>query len=170
MTDQPSSDAATRLRLAHQARRAKEHQLADVRRALCDVGAIRDDDPYSHADLADIIRQAWGGGSADARDQLAAVLPRERRAASYDKAALDEVRDTLAHAGHGRCETEDWPDVLPALHDLIAERDRLAAMLAQVREYAELAANSCRVNVGQTGEDILRILSTPPAAAEDGEQ
>jgi hypothetical protein len=46
-----------RLRLAHQARRAKEHQLDDIRRALCDIGAIEDDDPYSHADLADVIRQ-----------------------------------------------------------------------------------------------------------------
>lgn len=46
-----------RLRLAHQARRAKEHQLDDVRRALCDIGFMDDDDPYSHADLADVIRQ-----------------------------------------------------------------------------------------------------------------
>jgi hypothetical protein len=50
-----------RLRLAHQARRAKEHQLDDVRRALGDVGVIEDDDPYGHADLADVIRQALGG-------------------------------------------------------------------------------------------------------------
>jgi len=46
-----------RLRLAHRARRAKEHQLDDVRRALCDAGLMEDDDPYSHADLADVIRQ-----------------------------------------------------------------------------------------------------------------
>lgn len=47
-----------RLRLAHKARRAKEHQLDGVRRALCDAGFMEDDDPYSHADLADVIRQA----------------------------------------------------------------------------------------------------------------
>jgi hypothetical protein len=47
-----------RLRLAHQARRAKEHQLDAIRRALCDVGFMEDDDPYSHADLEDVIRQA----------------------------------------------------------------------------------------------------------------
>ncbi|WP_333757973.1 hypothetical protein [Streptomyces sp. ISBFB 2968] len=46
-----------RLRLAHQARRAKEHQLDDIRRALCDAGFMNDDDPYGHADLADVIRQ-----------------------------------------------------------------------------------------------------------------
>ncbi|MGA6223496.1 hypothetical protein ACPESV_24560 [Streptomyces umbrinus] len=45
------------LRLAHQARRAKEHQLDDIRRALCDIGFMEDDDPYSHADLAEVIRQ-----------------------------------------------------------------------------------------------------------------
>lgn len=47
-----------RLRLAHKARRAKEHQLDDVRRALCDAGFMEDDDPFSHADLAEVIRQA----------------------------------------------------------------------------------------------------------------
>lgn len=47
-----------RLRLAHKARRAKEHQLDGIRRALCDAGFMEDDDPYSHADLADVIRQA----------------------------------------------------------------------------------------------------------------
>ena len=49
-----------RLHLAHQARRAKEHQLDGIRRALCDTGVIQDDDPYSHADLEDVIRQAGG--------------------------------------------------------------------------------------------------------------
>lgn len=50
--------AETRLRRAHQARRAKEHQLDDIRRALCDAGFMQDDDPYGHADLEDVIRQA----------------------------------------------------------------------------------------------------------------
>lgn len=47
-----------RLRLAHKARRAKEHELDGIRRALCDAGFMEEDDPYSHADLADVIRQA----------------------------------------------------------------------------------------------------------------
>lgn len=51
--------AEHRLRLAHEARRAKEYQLDGIRRALCDVGAMRDDDPYSHADLEDVIRQVF---------------------------------------------------------------------------------------------------------------
>lgn len=47
-----------RLRLAHTARRAKEHQLDGIRRALCDAGFMEEDDPYSHADLDEVIRQA----------------------------------------------------------------------------------------------------------------
>lgn len=47
-----------RLRLAHQARRAKEHQLDGIRRALCDAGFMEEDDPYGHADLDEVIRQA----------------------------------------------------------------------------------------------------------------
>jgi hypothetical protein len=65
MTEQAATEATeqvgvlqNRLRLAHQARRAKEHQLDGIRRALCDAGFMEDDDPYGHADLADVIRQA----------------------------------------------------------------------------------------------------------------
>lgn len=47
-----------KLRLAHKARRAKEHQLDGIRRALCDAGFMEDDDPYGHADLHEVIRQA----------------------------------------------------------------------------------------------------------------
>ncbi|WP_327592485.1 hypothetical protein [Streptomyces chartreusis] len=47
-----------RLRLAHAARRVKEGQLDGIRRALCDVGLMEDDDPYGHADLEGVIRQA----------------------------------------------------------------------------------------------------------------
>lgn len=57
---EPSEQVAVlqkRLRLAHQARRAKEYQLDDIRRALCDIGFMDDDDPYSHADFANVIRQ-----------------------------------------------------------------------------------------------------------------
>ena len=47
-----------RLKLAHQQRRAKEAQLDGIRRALIDTGVIQEGDPYSHADLEDVIRQA----------------------------------------------------------------------------------------------------------------
>lgn len=57
MTDPTVAALEHRLRLAHQARRAKEHQLDDIRRALCDAGFMQDDDPYGHADLAGVIRQ-----------------------------------------------------------------------------------------------------------------
>lgn len=58
MAPSPEQILQSRLRLAHQARRAKEHQLDDIRRALCDAGLMEDDDPYGHADLADVIRQS----------------------------------------------------------------------------------------------------------------
>jgi hypothetical protein len=57
-----------RLRLAHEARRAKEHQLDGIRRALCDAGFMEDDDPYSHADLADVIRQV---GETERKESVA---------------------------------------------------------------------------------------------------
>jgi hypothetical protein len=47
-----------KLQLAHKARRAKEHQLDGIRRALCDAGFMEEDDPYSHADLDEVIQQA----------------------------------------------------------------------------------------------------------------
>jgi hypothetical protein len=47
-----------RLGLAHKSRRAKEHQLDGIRRALCDAGFMEEDDPYGHADLDEVIRQA----------------------------------------------------------------------------------------------------------------
>lgn len=57
------------LRRAHQSRRASEHLLDGIRRALCDAGFMRDGDPYGHSDLADVIRQA---GDA-AREKVPAV-------------------------------------------------------------------------------------------------
>ncbi|MFF1574845.1 hypothetical protein ACFVWR_19060 [Leifsonia sp. NPDC058292] len=49
-------DLQNRLRLAHKARRAKEHQLDGIRRALCDAGFMEDDDAYGHADLEGVVR------------------------------------------------------------------------------------------------------------------
>lgn len=46
-----------RIKLAHQQRRTKEAQLDGIRRALIDTGVIDEDDPYSHADLEDVIRR-----------------------------------------------------------------------------------------------------------------
>ena len=77
-----------RLRLAHQARRAKEHQLDGIRRALCDAGFMDDDDPYSHADLAVVIRQV---GQARPEAVIANALAEElhRRTDRLEKLAED---------------------------------------------------------------------------------
>jgi hypothetical protein len=64
------------LQLAHQSRRAAEHLLDGVRQALCDAGFMRDDDPYGHADLADVIRQA---GKAPTVDEVPSALPSARK-------------------------------------------------------------------------------------------
>jgi hypothetical protein len=77
-----AEQAENRLRLAHQARRGKEQQLDDVRRALCDIGFMGDDDPYSHADLADVIRQ---NGQAPLGPSTHNAGPSVREAAEADR-------------------------------------------------------------------------------------
>lgn len=89
--------AETRLRLAHQARRAKAHQLDDIRRALCDAEFMQDTDPYSHADLADVIRQATptaAAGAAIAR--VRALADDMRNWCSYRGMALHYADTILA--------------------------------------------------------------------------
>lgn len=83
--------AERRLRLAHQARRAKEHQLDGIRRALCDAGFMQDDDPYRHADLEDVIRQV-----AEAIRQETAALCAEAVAA---RKFAGEMRDFCSPHG-----------------------------------------------------------------------
>jgi len=74
-----------RLRLAHEARRAKEHQLDGIRRALCDADFMQDDDPYGHADLEDVIRQV---GEVE-RGETAAL----RAEAAAARKFAEEMRD-----------------------------------------------------------------------------
>jgi len=93
-----------RLRLAHQARRAKEHQLDDIRRALCDIGFMDDDDPYSHADLADVIRQ---NGQATQAAEPAATKPDTRYAQ-----AIADVQSSGPAVGHN-----DGPSIAEAAAD-----------------------------------------------------
>jgi hypothetical protein len=84
-------DMETRLRLAHQARRARKHQLDDIRRAMCDAGFMQDDDPYGHADLAGVIRQV---GHAEAEET--AVPPRPVR----------DCGKSYVHDAHGWDDTD----------------------------------------------------------------
>ena len=65
--------AEERLRLAHEARRAKIAQLDEIKRAMLDVGLMDEADPYSHADLADVIRQAAAGDRERAEQAEAAT-------------------------------------------------------------------------------------------------
>ncbi|MEZ3180743.1 hypothetical protein KYY02_19245 [Streptomyces pimonensis] len=109
--------AEKRLRLAHQARRAKEHQLDDIRRALCDIGFMEDDDPYSHADLADVIRQNGQAtnAAADLKTLGQTALGYQQRAWDAEaelkqvQTALDRVRALHPQEGDycANC-TEDY--------------------------------------------------------------
>jgi hypothetical protein len=65
--------AEKRLRLAHEARRAKIAQLGEIKRAMLDAGLMDEADPYSHADLADVIRQTAAGDRERAARAEAAI-------------------------------------------------------------------------------------------------
>jgi hypothetical protein len=92
-----------RLNLAHQQRRAKEAQLDGIRRALLDVGVIEENDPYSHADLEDMIRQTIPTDAKLLEDARAAlqrvrVLPEIPKTADADDPHL---ADYLIGYGNG---------------------------------------------------------------------
>lgn len=136
---QRAETAEKRLRLAHQARRAKEHQLDGIRRALCDVGLIQDDDPYSHADLEDVIRQAGrldetkAAVTADLDDepapaepvvdrQTAVVLAALHRSAGATVTRVIDLYERWVKAGPpplGTSVSRWWDARLVELHDTI---------------------------------------------------
>ncbi|MFF1574851.1 hypothetical protein ACFVWR_19090, partial [Leifsonia sp. NPDC058292] len=96
-----AEQAEKRLRLAHQTRRAKEQQLDDIRRAMCDTEIIQDDDPFGHADLADVIRhmgptepERHGAKVADLEQQLAQLRAGEEE--GYDPLAMPTPGQWLA--------------------------------------------------------------------------
>lgn len=119
-----AEQTADRLRLAHQARRAKAAQLDDIRHALCDVGVIRDDDPYGHADLADVIRQMGSAAQGQHRPDShadAELTAEEARALADDLGTqLYRAEDALAFVGEC-CD--------------IADREQRPITTAQVREW-----------------------------------
>ncbi|MFD6490311.1 hypothetical protein [Streptomyces sp. NPDC060188] len=102
-----------RLRLAHKARRAKVHQLDDIRNALCGIGFMNDDDPYSHADLADVIRQnELDIGEAEAWCKVCRRVwdgPRHRCESDAEQ-AIARVLDLHSRDSQGRCSYCTWLD------------------------------------------------------------
>ncbi|QCR49841.1 hypothetical protein [Streptomyces sp. SGAir0924] len=148
MTDQP---AEIRLRLAHQARRAKEHQLDDIRRALCDIGFMEDDDPYSHADLAEVIRQngrlleVGEAGGADAVDPAAPAPAATAPDDEYDGPLIP-------------------PTLTEAIRQYDAETERAVAVLAQAYgPMADLDHPQHPINVEKTA----RVFAALHRSAED---
>jgi hypothetical protein len=120
VTDQTTE---TRLRLAHQARRAKEHQLDDIRRALCDIGFMEDDDPYSHADLADVIRQnGQAATEATGRETTTRVFAALHRSIEQDVSRIIALYERWVKAGPpplGVSVSRWWDARLVELHDAI---------------------------------------------------
>lgn len=90
-----AEQAEQRLRHAHEARRHKAAQLDDVKRALLDTGVIEDDDPYGHADLADIIRQAMTD-RAHTEQGDASVLRLSHSAAAAWQQRAEQAEQRLA--------------------------------------------------------------------------
>lgn len=116
-----------RLQLAHKARRAKEHQLDDIRRALCDIGFMQDDDPYSHADLADVIRQnAPAATEATDGEATARVFAGLHRSAEQDVTRVIELYERWVKGGApplGVPIARWWDKRLVELHDAIRPAD-----------------------------------------------
>lgn len=74
--------------------------------------------------------RAHHGQVADHAISLDADLAIFREAVSQYSGQLEEARDLMSNAGHNRAHLDDWPDIIPALQDLIAERDQLRAQVA----------------------------------------
>jgi hypothetical protein len=88
---QQLADAEKRTQLAHQARRDKEAQLDDIKRAMLDAGLMDEGDPYSHADLADVIRQ-----SADRRAKYEHIAEEQQQRAADLEQQLADLRKAYA--------------------------------------------------------------------------
>jgi len=155
-----------RLRLAHQARRAKEHQLDDIRRALCDIGFMDDDAPYSHADLANVIR--WNGEARTADATLAqlralagrwqaTVRPGEQHPAAA--AILNIIDGNGPSVAQTAC-THSFPDPYPQPMDQICDCRHCGTSYAEARRQrhddgpsiAEAAAVDRNWDVEKAGE------------------
>ncbi|WP_406412102.1 hypothetical protein [Streptomyces halstedii] len=139
--------AENRARLAHEARRAKAAQLDNVKRALIDTGAIDESDPYGHADLPDVIRQAM----AD-RDPAYALAEQERaRQAEY--ALTAEIRH--AERTEQRAEQAE------------AERDELHAALGLAPGQLHSAALSA---IRGRAANCRELIARAKAAEVDAER
>lgn len=153
-----AEQAENRLRLAHQARRGKEQQLDGIRRALCDVGAMRDDDPYSHADLEDVIRQAL----APTTETDATEPPGTVTAPAYlRKQYAAAVRDTVTHIADLRHFDTQIADVVLCVRDRHLQQLRQRLRLADQAHRDDLAAEPAPAHdagpsVRQAAADDLR--------------
>jgi hypothetical protein len=167
MTDRTTA-LEERVRLAHQARRAREHQLDDIRRALCDIGLMEDGDPYGHADLADVIRQT-ATAPGPAGDTVRAAVQRAQEYAAGEGHDNMEPLEALGYHASGL-----WDRAEQAEADLVRVRQVLAEVLAtfvhKVPGYRLPRVRSGDVDVVTMNQwrSMLQETAPAPAAAEGG--
>lgn len=155
---QRAETAEHRLRLAHQARRAKEHQLDDIRRALCDAGLMEDDDPYSHADLADVIRQNGQTIEAEATQTIhhdpkpTAPIPADDETVSG--ALFDEI-------------SRRHQSAINRVDELLAVIERVRAFATRLEEFGENALkDDDRKLYTAIAKDLRARIDGPPPGPE----
>ncbi|WP_326698026.1 hypothetical protein OG909_12150 [Streptomyces sp. NBC_01754] len=159
-----TEQAEQRARLAHEARRAMAAQLDDVKRALIDTGAIDEDDPYGHADLPDVIRQAM----AD-RDPAYALAEQER-ARQVERALTAEIR----HAERTEQRAEEAERRADGLSKLLATAEQDAERyqddyLAAARTIADMhEAATGRTGMGPV-RGVVEDVADMRAHAEQGD-
>lgn len=161
--------AETRLRRAHQARRAKEHQLDGIRRALCDAGFMQDDDPYGHADLEDVIRQnAPDRAATEATEPYPAIgllnwtppPPGDRREQLPDH-LHDLIRDEMPNYLSTACSTAQVLSLAACYPGSGIPR----LQYDEIRGHAEHLHERCRINHKFTGQ--LCVCGCHPEQHED---
>lgn len=108
------------------------------------------------------------------RQLTAAEADRDRLSASvsWHRATLVAAREAITAAGHGRAQVSDWPDVMPALNDLIAERDYLRSDAPeQDRDRARRVAVALENELAEATAaiDRVRALHTPEPDGTGGQ-
>ena len=68
------------------------------------------------------------------RDRLRLQRDLLRTGCAEREALLTECRDRLEGAGYARAHGDDWPQIAPAVAELIADRDRLAAIVRDLND------------------------------------
>ncbi|MFI8200049.1 hypothetical protein ACIF6K_26595 [Streptomyces sp. NPDC085942] len=131
--------AEQRAALAHASRRAKAAQLDDIKRALLDTGVIQEGDPYSHADLADVIRQAMTDRDHAEQGDASAVHLANSAAREWQQDAERFKADHLA-----ACKT------IAEMHEAATGRTGMGPIRGVVEDVADVRTRAEQAEAGMT--------------------